>query len=102
MTKSLITPRGLVTMSNATLSELYSALAHSWSEVYSSMTPRNEFGQRLRVPRTSRSEENQYRSRLIESRGIPQIEAELSMRGADPKAKSFVRVAASYSQVYRA
>lgn len=102
MTNSLITPRGLVSLSNATLDELYSARSHGWSEVYSSLTPRNEFGQRLRGPRTSRSEENQYRARLIESRGIPQIETEISLRGADPKAKGFMRVAASYSQVYRA
>lgn len=96
MSASLNTPRGVVALSDATLDELYSARAHGWSEFYSSLTLRNQVGQTLRGKSRSGPSEIAWRDRLIESRGIHQIEEEIIRRGEDPKGKGFSRVAASW------
>lgn len=97
-TPSLVTARGIIALEAATIDELYSARSHGWSEVYSSLSARNEFGQRLRGGRRlSRLEEATNKQALIESRGLPEIEAELVNRGADTKAKGWNRVAARWN-----
>lgn len=99
-TPSLITARGIITLGEATIDELYSARSHGWSEVYSSLSTKNEFGQSLRVGRRlSRQEEATNRQALIESRGLPEIEAELAARGLDPKEKGWKRVAAGWNHL---
>lgn len=96
-TASLNTERGIIPLTEATLDELYSARAHGWSEYYSSLTLRNQFGQTLRSASRSSDGENDYRTRLIESRGIREIEAEIIRREADPKSKNFQRVSAGWN-----
>jgi len=91
---------------DASLDALYRARAHGWCEVFSSLTPSNIFGQRYSSgPRWNQSRADYYdelrdrKQRLIESRGIPQIEDEIIRRGHDPKAKDFTRVSARFASI---
>ena len=75
---------------------LYSARNHAWREVFSSTNPKNQFGQSYRSEWQPRAEVHAHKQRLIEQRGIPEMEAELVRRGLDPKNKDYNRVSASF------
>lgn len=88
---------GPILLQNCTNDELYSARAHAWGEVFSSLEgPRNQFGQRYRTGYMSREEKAAYKQELIRSRGINEIEAELANRGLPARPSSFNRVSASW------
>lgn len=85
----------LIDLSSASNDQLYSARRHAWIEVFSSLTPKNQFGQIYRSDYQSYSEIQEYKQKLIDSRGIPEVEQELINRGLDPKSKNYTRLGAS-------
>jgi hypothetical protein len=76
---------------------LYSARNHAWREVFMSINPKNQFGQSYRTEWRPYAEVAAYKQRMIEQRGIPEMEAELFRRGLDPKNKDYKRVAAGFA-----
>ena len=76
---------------------LYSARSHAWREVFSSLKPKNICGQNLRVDWAPYSEIQAYKQRLIEQRGIAEIECELLRRGIDIRSSNYIRVNARFA-----
>ena len=86
-----------VKIQTASNDALYSARSHAWREVFSSLKPKNICGQNLRVDWAPYSEIQAYKQRLIEQRGIPEIESELLRRGIDIKSSNYIRVNARFA-----
>jgi hypothetical protein len=87
----------LIDLASASNDQLYSARRHAWIEVFSSLEPKNQFGQRYSSGWQSYSEIQEYKQKLIDSRGIPEVEQELISRGLDPKSKNYTRLGTSIS-----
>ena len=90
---------GKIPLQLASNDALFSARSHAWREVFSSTNPRNQFGQSYRSEWQPHEELQSYKQRLIEQRGIPEMEAELLRRGLDPKNKDYNRVSASFATI---
>ncbi len=77
---------------------LYSARSHAWREVFSSIKPpKNQFGQSYRSEYRSYAEIQSYKQRLIEQRGILEIEAELTSRGLELKNNNYTRISSRFA-----
>jgi hypothetical protein len=82
----------LIELASASNDQLYSARRHAWIEVFSSLQPRNQFGQRYNSGWQSYSEIQEYKQKLIDCRGIWEVEQELISRGLDPQSKNYTRL----------
>ena len=98
----LFTDRGIVTLSQASHDELYSARSHAWSTFFHNKNTlgKNEVGQRIKsrfgVSRNQLMDERRdLETRWKNELAIPQIEEEFVRRGIDPRDKNFTRVSSS-------
>lgn len=97
-TPCLYVDGGKVTLKSSSDDALFSARSHAWREVLCSIKPpKNQFGQSYRAEYKSYSQIQAYKQRLVEERGIPEIEAELLRRGLELKNKNYTRVSARFA-----